>query len=166
MALEALKLKLRDTEITLTNDECTLLAHDLPSSCAIEHGRFTAVVPNVQRIVLTIDFIEDQARLKWNDLNESNFSLFSDKQCKNKINDNCLQVCAFPLVVFVETAEKGFSEFLDVEALKHVGVKEIISLEESDRVCFPHLWTSRTPTKLFLHAIKDLNVHHKLHDPL
>ena len=108
MAIEALKLKLRNTGITLTNDECTLLADDLPISCTIKRGRSTAVVPNVLRSMLTIDFIKDQARLKWNELNESIFSSFSDKEC----NDNYLQVCTFPLVAFLKTTQKGFSDVL------------------------------------------------------
>ena len=166
MALEALKLKLRNAGITLTKDECTLLADDLPVSCSIKRDRSTAVVPNVLRSLLTVDFIEDQARLKWNELNDSNFSLFSDKECKNRINDNYLQVCAFPLVVFVKTTQKGFAEFSDVEALRYAGVKEIITVEENDRVSFPPPVDIKDSDKLFKHAIEDLNVRHKLYDPL
>ena len=166
MALEALKLKLRNAGITLTNAECTLLADDLPISCTIKRGRSTAVVPNVLRNMLTIDFIEDQARLKWNELNESNFSLFSDKECRNRINDNYLQVCAFPLVVFVKTTQKGFSEFSDVEALKYAGVKEIITVGENDHVSFPPPVDINDSDKLLKHAIEDLTARHKLYDPL
>lgn len=166
MALEALKLKLRNAGITLTNDECTLLVDDLPLSCAIKRSRSTAVVPNVLQNMLTIDFIEDQARLKWKELNESNFSLFSDKECKNRINDNYLQICACPLVVFVKTTQKGFSEFSDVEALKYAGVKEIITVEENDHVSFPPPVDINDSDKSLKRAIEDLNVCHKLYDPL
>ena len=166
MALEALKLKLRNAGIILTNDECILLADDVPISFTMKRGRSAAVVPNVLRNMLTIDFIEDQARLKWNELNESNLSLFSDKECKNRINDNYLQVCAVPFVVFVKTTQKGFSDFSDVEALKYAGVKEIITVEENEHASFPPPVDINDSDKFFLHAIEDLNVRHKLYDPL
>jgi len=75
-------------------------------------------------------------------------------------------VCAFPLVVFVKRAQKIFSDFSDVEALKYAGVKEIITVEENDHVSFPLPADINNFDKFFLHAIEDLNVRHKLYDPL
>lgn len=169
-ALDALQLKLSNAGVTLTDDEYKTLTNDRLISFSMKYGRFSSVVPSTRRKTLTVNFIEGEAKQKWTELSDIHFSLYSDKEGKHKINDNFLQVCALPLVVFVKATQKGFSDFTDIEALEYAGVKEITTVAEDVQDSFfpppSSIDEDSEVTLLLEHAIQDLKNRHKLYDPL
>lgn len=55
--LAAAKAKLQSARITLSQEECKLLANDIPVTFSLKFGRANMTVPKLHRNNITIDFI-------------------------------------------------------------------------------------------------------------
>ena len=91
--------------------------------------------------------------------------MYSDKESSHEISDAYLQVCSYPLTVYVKTAQMGFSAFTEIEALKYAGIREI-QLVGNDDKAFPSPMEIPEDSEFLLHIIKDIEMRHNLYDPI
>lgn len=161
--LAATKAKLTSAGISLSQEECKLLASDLPVTFSLKYGRATMAVPKLHRNNITTDFISAQVKQKWTELEELDLALYSDKDSKHEIDDVYLQACSYPLVVYVRTIQKGFSDFTPTDALNYAGVGEIALVKQD---VFPAPVEIKDDNHRLIHVIEDLRMRHQLYDPL
>ena len=168
--MDALQSRLRDasdTGVTLTKSDCLLLLENsFSASLTLRFGRSKAVLRNLHRSKLSVDFVKEQATSIWTEaLKDAQFSLYTEKDTDVEVNDSYLQLCVSGITVYVRTRQKGFSDFTENEALQYAGIEEI-SLVKNDHSAFP------TPTKigdddpLLLETMKELEKRHNLYDPI
>lgn len=93
------------------------------------------------------------------------FFICSDDKCRHVVSDDYLRNANYPRTLCIKTKQIEFSEFSEEEALDYAGISEI-RMVRSDDPRFPQPASIPDTHDLLLHAVKDINLKHKLYDPL
>ena len=171
MDLVALQDRLRastEAQITLTQDEYKILAAaplTNPISLTLKYQRSTVRIGDLDRSAISVAFLANEAITKWTSLSDANFSMYTEKEYSYAVSDAYLKACTYPRTFFVKTEQTGFSDFTEDDALKYAGVQDI-EMDDVERSVFPDPITIDDNNELLAHAVKDLELKHKLYNPI
>ncbi|KAL3902781.1 MAG: hypothetical protein SGILL_010698 [Bacillariaceae sp.] len=125
----------------------------------------TVRIGDLDRSAITVAFLANEAISQWTSLLDVNFSFYTEKEYKYAVSDAYLKACTYPRTLFVKTEQTGFSDFTEDDALKYAGVHDI-EMDDEESSVFPAPITIDDNNELLAHAVKDLELKHKLYNPI
>ena len=178
--LSALKNKLENSAsaasltVSLSAQECETLNAAIRNTIpfdfvtiTLKYSKYGSVtIPDIARNAVTVTCLSEHAVSKWQGhLKEADFFIYSDDKCRHVVSDDYLRNAKYPRTLYIKTKQIDFSEFTEEDALDYAGISEI-QIVRNDDPRFPQPASIPDTHDLLLHAVKDLNLKHKLYDPL
>ena len=175
--LSALRNKLENSAstasltVSLSAQECEALNAVLRNqilydfvTVTLKYSKYGSVtIPDVARNAVTVSCLSEHAVTRWQGhLREADFFIYSDDKYHHVVSDDYLQNAKYPRTLYITTKQIGFSEFTEEDALDYAGISEI-QIVRNDDPRFPQPASIPDTHELLLHAVKDLNLKHKLY---
>ena len=128
----------------------------------LEFGNSKNEMASVERSHVSFDFLSKCVKETWEEFDIAEFDmLVANEKLSAEATLN------FPLTVTVKSRSQGFASFTRSMALSYAKVQRIDLLEEKEGTSsFPHAFDIKDDCPTLLHAVNDLELKHKLYNPL